>query len=117
LRNGLLSIKQKIVRACAGLYGTAFAAFLFLTVCMTQLQFAILNKEQKINIIKQEGAFLYVRNEAGIDIILYQIGNFYAEVFFEAVNNDKITIRSFDDTASLDVYLKEINISALQQLL
>jgi hypothetical protein len=80
-------------------------------------QFSTLNKEQQIEAIKQEGVFLYVRNEAGIDIILYQVDSFYVEVFFEAENNDKITIRSFDDMLSLDIYLKEINISAVQELL
>ncbi|MBB1283532.1 hypothetical protein HRH25_04025 [Flavisolibacter sp. BT320] len=80
-------------------------------------QFVRFDKEEKIDAIKQEGAFLHVRNEAGIDIILYQIDGFYVEVYFEAENNDRMTIRSFDDTASLDIYLKDINISALQQLL
>jgi hypothetical protein len=84
---------------------------------MTIVQFAILQKEQQIRIIKQEGVFLYVRHEAGIDIILYQLFSFYVEVYFDEASNNKITIRSFDDMSSLDVYLKEINISALQQLL
>ncbi|HEY0041776.1 MAG TPA: hypothetical protein VGB71_13985 [Flavisolibacter sp.] len=84
---------------------------------MTLLQFGLLHKEQQIETIKRNGSFLSVRNEGGVDIILYQLSSFYVEVFFETATNDKITIRSFDDTASLDIYLKEINISALQQLL
>ena len=84
---------------------------------MTLLQFSTFDKEKQIATIKREGSFLYVRNEGGIDIILYQLGNFYVEVFFETTVDDKITIRGFDDTSSLDVYLKDINISALQQLL
>lgn len=84
---------------------------------MTLSEFAAIRKEEQIETIKKDGCFLYVRNEGGIDVILYQLAGFYIEVFFETALDDKITIRSFDDTASLDVYLKEINISALQQLL
>ncbi|HYO21543.1 MAG TPA: hypothetical protein VER36_03990 [Flavisolibacter sp.] len=84
---------------------------------MTLPEFAACKKEEQIDLIKKDGAFLYVRNEAGVDIILYQLSNFYVEVFFETAVEDKVSIRCFDDTTSLDIYLKEINISALQQLL
>jgi len=84
---------------------------------MTLPEFASIKKEQQIETIKKDGCFLYVRNEGSVDVILYQLDSFYVEVFFETALDDKVTIRSFDDTASLDVYLKEINISALQALL
>lgn len=84
---------------------------------MTLLQFAGLNIDRQVDVIKQEGAFLSVRNETGIDVILYQIGGFYAEVFFEAANGDKLHIKSFDDTEALDAYLDEINLSDLNGLL
>jgi hypothetical protein len=84
---------------------------------MTLTEFAMLKKEEQINVIKRNGTFLFVRQEAGIDIVLYQILGFYAEVFFEGDNKKNVRIRSFDDTASLDVYLKEINLSELQDLL
>ena len=35
----------------------------------------------------------------------------------EGDNKKNVRIRSFDDTLSLDVYLREINISELQHLL
>jgi hypothetical protein len=84
---------------------------------MTLLQFTVLEKQEQINVIKSEGTFLYIRQEAGIDIVLYQIRSFYAEVFFEVENKKNFRIKSFDNTAGLDIYLKEINISELQQLL
>jgi hypothetical protein len=84
---------------------------------MTLVAFGLLNKEQQINVIKQEGIFLYVRNEAGVDIILYQVGSFYAEVFFEAEGAEKVLIKSFEDTELLHTYLQKINISELKQLL
>jgi hypothetical protein len=84
---------------------------------MTLVEFTTLEKQEQINVIRSRGTFLYIRQEAGIDVVLYQIGSFYAEVFFESCNKKNIRIRSFDDMASLDMYLREINISELQQLL
>jgi hypothetical protein len=86
-------------------------------MCMTLPEFAVLEKQEQINLIKSMGTFLFIRQEAGIDVVLYQINGFYAEVYFEAYNKKNMRIRSFDDTALLDVYLKEINISELKQLL
>jgi hypothetical protein len=84
---------------------------------MTLRQFSKLSKEAQVNFIKKAGSFLFIRHEAGIDIMLYQIEGFYAEVFFDSVDKNSIRIRSFDDLASLDIYLKEINLSELQPLL
>lgn len=84
---------------------------------MTLMQFARMQKQEQIRVIKKTGSFLFIRHEAGIDVILYQIEGFYAEVYFDSTNNNSIRIRSFDDIASLDIYLKEINISELQHIL
>ncbi|HEV7331780.1 MAG TPA: hypothetical protein VGN63_12145 [Flavisolibacter sp.] len=84
---------------------------------MTLPEFAVLEKQDQIKLIKSEGTFLFIRQEAGIDVVLYQIKGFYAEVYFEAYNKKDMRIKSFDDTALLDAYLREINISELQQLL
>lgn len=86
-------------------------------VCMTLREFSVLDKQEQINLIKSRGTFLFIRQEAGIDVVLYQIGSFYAEVYFEAYNKKNMRIKSFDDTSQLDVYLKQINITELKQLL
>lgn len=84
---------------------------------MTLPQFALLEKKDQINMIKQAGTFLFIRQEGGIDIILYQIDGFYAEVLFDGITDHSAQIRSFDDLASLDIYLKEINLSELKHFL
>lgn len=84
---------------------------------MTWKEFSTLEKEEQIREIKNSGTFLFIRQEAGIDVVLYQIRSFYAEVFFEGMNRKKIRIRSFEDTAALDIYLQEISLSELQHLL
>lgn len=87
------------------------------TVRMTLKEFASLTKEDQVNVIKMSGTFLFIRQEAGIDIVLYQIKSFYAEVYFEGENKKNFRIRSFDDTGMLDIYLKEISLTELQHLL
>jgi hypothetical protein len=84
---------------------------------MTLHEFRKLKREEQVAAIKCKGTLLFIRQEAGIDIVLYQVGGFYAEVYFEGDNKKSIRIKSFDDTASLDVYLAEINIAELKQLL
>lgn len=90
---------------------------LCLTVYMTLAEFRLLKREEQVAVIKGKGTFLFIRQEAGIDIVLYQVASFYAEVYFEGDNKKSIRIKSFDDIASLDVYLAQINITELQQLL
>lgn len=82
---------------------------------MTQPQFSRLKKEAQITVIKKEGSFLFYREEAGMDILLYQVNGFYAEVFFAATGNTKIN--SFEDTAALEVYLGDISLAELYNLL
>lgn len=84
---------------------------------MTLTQFARLKKEEQIATIKRAGSFLFIRQECGIDIILYQVEGFYVEVFFEASNSKAARIRCFDDTAALDTYLHKISLSEIRELL
>lgn len=84
---------------------------------ITLQDFTNLEKEEQVNVIKQHGTFLFIRQDSGIDVVLYQIAGFYVEVFFEGNNKKNIRLKGFDDTAALDVYLKEINLSELEHLL
>ena len=83
---------------------------------MRMKEFRQLKKEQQIETIKRKAVFLFVRQQSHMDVILYQLENFYVEVFFDATDNGT-EIACFDDTDLLDIYLKDINISAVEQLL
>ncbi|HZH37343.1 MAG TPA: hypothetical protein VEX65_08710 [Flavisolibacter sp.] len=83
---------------------------------MNLREFVVLEKEEQVNEIKRSGSFLFIRQEGGIDVVLYQIESFYAEVYFEGESKKSFRIKSFDDTGSLDVYLRNINLSELQHL-
>ena len=84
---------------------------------MTLKEFANLKKEEQVHVIKQCGTFLFIRHEGSIDVVLYQIKSFYAEVFFEGEAKKNIRIKSFDDTAALDIYLREISLAEIAHLL
>ena len=84
---------------------------------MTLMEFASLKKDEQIHVIKNSGTFLFIRHEGSIDVVLYQIKSFYAEVYFEGANKKNIRIKSFDDTSMLDIYLQEISLSELRDLL
>ena len=80
------------------------------------MEFSFLKKDQQIETIRCKAAFLFVRQQGVVDVILYQLDGFYVEVFFDAADNGT-RITCFDETGLQDVYLKDINISAVQQLL
>lgn len=83
---------------------------------MTLAQFSRQNWLAQVATIKQEGSLLFIRQEPGLDIVLYQVAGFYAEVFFDA-SHQNTRIYCFDDTAALDVYLERINLSEIRDLL
>lgn len=96
--------------------GTAFVLPFRQPVCMKAEKFAVLDKKKQIDIIKSEGTFLCLRQQVGADVILYQIDNFYVEVFFDA-SEGGTTITFFEGTDGLDAYLEEVDIAELQSLL
>ncbi|RYZ29165.1 MAG: hypothetical protein EOO10_07215 [Chitinophagaceae bacterium] len=79
-------------------------------------EFRSLKKNKQIDTIKSKAALLFVRQQGCVDVILYQLDGFYVEVYFDADENGS-QITSFDETDLLDIYLKDVNISAVQQLL
>lgn len=84
---------------------------------MTLKEFSNLKKDEQIHVIKQRGTFLFIRHEACIDIVLYQVNGLYAEVFFDGEIRNNLRIHCFDDTAPLDIYLKEISLTSIYDML
>jgi hypothetical protein len=61
---------------------------------MNLREFVVLEKEEQVNEIKRSGSFLFIRQEGGIDVVLYQIESFYAEVYFEGESKKSFRIKS-----------------------
>lgn len=59
--------------------------------------------------------FVAERTDGPFRIMLYQLDDFYVEVYFFKLYNKAALIKGFDDTAYLEPYLATVNISGLLQ--
>ncbi|MFD0767149.1 hypothetical protein ACFQZI_20005 [Mucilaginibacter lutimaris] len=57
------------------------------------------------------GNYIGDRLEASTVIQLYNMGNFYAEVFYHREKNEIIKIRGFKTTKLIEPYVKDIKIT------
>jgi hypothetical protein len=76
-------------------------------------QFNRLSKSKKYQYLLFNGACVSDRNTEAEDILLFQLKDYYVEIFFKR-HTDRISkVKCFMDTSELDPYLEEININAL----
>jgi hypothetical protein len=72
---------------------------------MTIKEFNQQSDIQQANALRADGVLLAKRMIMGIKVYLYQIGNFYVEVYFNSMHNMIQGLRSFENTNELDPYL------------
>ncbi len=82
---------------------------------MTLQYFHALNKEKQQDVILRNGTFLMERTDGPFKIMLYQLEDFYVEVYILIPHNKVALFRCFDTLELLDPYLKDINLSGLMQ--
>jgi hypothetical protein len=83
---------------------------------MTCDEFRILDEDQQTEILIEKGVFLAERLYKNFLIFLYQIDNFYVEIYHNLRFNVMQGLRSFeDDEASLEPFLEHIDISCIYQ--
>lgn len=80
---------------------------------MTLRKFHNSSKKEKINTVLKTGVYLAERKNAFFRIMLYQIENFYVEVFFLKWRKTVIGFRIFQSTDRLSPYLHKIDIGKL----
>ncbi|HVE62072.1 MAG: hypothetical protein ABR503_00455 [Chitinophagaceae bacterium] len=78
---------------------------------MTHLVFKTLNNNLKKSIVLHTGVFLAERKKGFFRIMLYQIENFYVEVFFFKPGRRPVWFRNFKSTNKLEPYLRKIDLS------
>ena len=61
---------------------------------MTIRQFQELSSLNKKSVVRHKGVYLLIHKEADVDVVLYQIENFYVEVFFSTGNPMEIRFRA-----------------------
>lgn len=76
-------------------------------------QFNRLSKSKKYQYLLYNGACVSDRNTDSEDILLFQLMDYYVEIFFKR-HTDRINkVKCFEDTSELEPYLDEININSL----
>lgn len=76
---------------------------------MTLYEFNTLNDVEKAEAV-WEGALIGDRSDKRYNILLYQIDNFYSEVYYDKKRNAIKRIKSFSSTDRLTPYLEKIDL-------
>lgn len=82
---------------------------------MTLYQFRALDINEQANAV-WEGTFLDSRVEAIYNVHLYNVGDFYVEVYYSNKLNEIVKIRAFRSTSFIEVYLNTITLDSLNGL-
>jgi len=80
---------------------------------MTLDQFTILPETKQAETLLERGIFLADRLYKNFSIILYQLDNFYVEVYHNLRFDTMQGMRCFEDEEALQPYLELIDISCL----
>lgn len=80
---------------------------------MTHRKFSSLTKKQKKTTLLKTGVFLAERKLGLLKAMLYQVNNFYVEVFFFKWSKNAVGFRTFTSVKSLQPYLRTIDLSSL----
>ena len=78
--------------------------------------FVALTKSEKARAV-WKGKLLANREEDVFNILLFNLGDFYVEVFYNSNENKIIKFKSFTAFSQLEPYLNKISISEIQELL
>lgn len=73
----------------------------------------LLRPEEQANFTWKHGAFIAVADKGSLKVLLYQLGSFYVEVYYNCELGRIEEFRSFDSTDQLEPYLAAIDLSDL----
>ena len=80
-------------------------------------EFNFMDGMAKTEVLASTGVFLAERADGCFRISLYQINEFYVEIYYHSTRHIYICIRSFSEVSELFPYIQEIDISEIYQLL
>ena len=85
-------------------------------IYMSLNEFIILNEEQQAE-TAWTGIFLDLRTDGIHSILLFDLGSFYAELYYEHTRSEIEKVMSFNSTDALGPYLDLIKIDEIENLL
>jgi hypothetical protein len=80
-------------------------------------EFNIMDGIAKTEVLATAGVFLAERTDGCYRIILYQVNNFYVEIYYHLTRYCYICIRSFENVGELYPYLPDVDISEIYKLI
>ncbi|HEV3224544.1 MAG TPA: hypothetical protein VGZ90_16810 [Puia sp.] len=80
-------------------------------------EFNFMDGMAKTQVLATEGVFLAERNEGCFRISLYQVNDFYVEIYYHKTRCFYICIRSFADVGELYPYFQDIDISEVYKMI
>ena len=90
-----------------------FVLFIAQDNLMTLTYFNKLSIEQQQKAVLINGVFLAERKDSPLRMMLYDMGNFYVEVFFLSRYNKVAWFSGFKTTKKLEPYLQKIDITPI----
>ena len=104
----LMRFENEVFTACLPFY-----FFNLNLLPMTSFCFNSLDTDMQLDLVMNYGINLTYSRKFNLNVFLFQFSDFYVEVFSKLEDDELTMIRAFEDTDSLDPYLKTIDISAL----
>ena len=80
---------------------------------MTLNDFTLLTDKEKIGLLYEHGVYVGKRKTGKTTTLLFQLENFYAEVFYRRYRREVERINCFEETTRIDPYLTEIHVEHL----
>lgn len=80
---------------------------------MTSAEFSLLDEARQTEILLEKGIFITERLYKNFTIFLYQVDQFYVEIYHNLNYNVIQGMRSFEDQEALEPFLQSIDISCL----
>lgn len=115
--NVLHSNTERIKRWPLAVKGIAFAALNASIPFMTLQEFRAASCEMQGRLVKRYGVFLMERKSLGVSVLLFQLDDFYVEVFYNTATATVSFIKSFNDMDGIEAYLDKIDISQVMAIL
>jgi hypothetical protein len=80
---------------------------------MTIYQYTRMSENAQLNTLEEVGVLVGERKVSHCDIKLYQLSNFYVELYHHSHFNVVVNINSFTNTDMLEPYFENFNIDEL----
>ncbi|PRY02947.1 hypothetical protein CLV24_14416 [Pontibacter ummariensis] len=80
---------------------------------MDLYEFNYFSKDERADLIWDLGSLIAIRYDGGYSVVLYHMGEFFAEVKYSAQHNHIVSVRGFKSKTYLEPYLEMVDLSEL----